>query len=189
MAHKKGAGSSRNGRESESKRLGVKIYGGQEAIAGNIIVRQRGTVHHPGKNVGIGKDHSLFALIDGKVFFQKKRDNKSYVSVLPAETIVAEQKPVAKVKKEIPAPKVIAEVIEKPVEKVEKKADTIAEKKSEVKTEKKAETKTAKKPAAKTSKTTAAKTEKKTTAKTEKKPAAKTTKKPVAKTAKPKKSE
>ncbi|MDF1570335.1 MAG: 50S ribosomal protein L27 [Bacteroidales bacterium] len=85
MAHKKGAGSSRNGRESESKRLGVKIYGGQEVIAGNIIVRQRGTVHNPGLNVGIGKDHTLYALVDGKVKFQKKRNNKSYVSVEPLE--------------------------------------------------------------------------------------------------------
>jgi len=83
MAHKKGAGSSRNGRESESKRLGVKLYGGQAAVAGNIIVRQRGTVHHPGENVGMGKDHTLFALIDGKVEFRKKKDNKSFVSILP----------------------------------------------------------------------------------------------------------
>ena len=83
MAHKKGAGSSRNGRESESKRLGVKLYGGQLAIAGNIIVRQRGTVHNPGENVGMGKDHTLFALIDGTIVFKKKRDNKSFVSVLP----------------------------------------------------------------------------------------------------------
>lgn len=83
MAHKKGAGSSRNGRESESKRLGVKIYGGQLAKAGNILVRQRGTQHHPGNNVGIGKDHTLFALIDGKVEFRKKRNNKSFVSVIP----------------------------------------------------------------------------------------------------------
>lgn len=83
MAHKKGAGSSRNGRESESKRLGVKIYGGQEVVAGNIIVRQRGTVHNPGLNVGMGKDHTLYALIDGKVIFQKKHNNKSYVSVEP----------------------------------------------------------------------------------------------------------
>jgi len=81
MAHKKGAGSSKNGRESHSKRLGVKIFGGQNIIAGNIIVRQRGTVHFPGENVGMGKDHTLFALVDGKVRFQKKRDNKSYVSV------------------------------------------------------------------------------------------------------------
>jgi len=85
MAHKKGAGSSRNGRESESKRLGVKIYGGQDAIAGNIIVRQRGTTHHPGDNVGMGKDHTLFALIDGKVNFKKGRKNRSFVSVNPIE--------------------------------------------------------------------------------------------------------
>ncbi|AEV32640.1 50S ribosomal protein L27 [Owenweeksia hongkongensis] len=84
MAHKKGVGSSKNGRESESKRLGVKIFGGQEAIAGNIIVRQRGTKHNPGQNVGIGKDHTLFALVDGTVVFRKKKDNKSYVSVDPA---------------------------------------------------------------------------------------------------------
>lgn len=83
MAHKKGVGSSKNGRESESKRLGVKIYGGQFAKAGNILVRQRGTKHHPGNNVGIGKDHTLFALINGTVVFTKKRDNKSFVSVEP----------------------------------------------------------------------------------------------------------
>jgi large subunit ribosomal protein L27 len=83
MAHKKGAGSSKNGRESHSKRLGVKIYGGQLAIAGNIIVRQRGTKHNPGENVGIGKDHTLFALVDGTVEFKKKRDEKSYVSIVP----------------------------------------------------------------------------------------------------------
>jgi len=85
MAHKKGAGSSRNGRESESKRLGVKIYGGQQAIAGNIIVRQRGTVHHPGQNVGMGRDHTLFALIDGTVTFKKGRNNRSFVSIDPVE--------------------------------------------------------------------------------------------------------
>ncbi len=85
MAHKKGVGSSKNGRESESKRLGVKIFGGQKAIAGNIIVRQRGTKHNPGENVGIGKDHTLFALVDGTVVFKKKRDNKSFVSVAPLE--------------------------------------------------------------------------------------------------------
>ncbi len=83
MAHKKGAGSSRNGRESESKRLGVKVYGGQIAKAGNIIVRQRGTTHHPGSNVGMGKDHTLYALIDGTVEFRKRRENKSFVSILP----------------------------------------------------------------------------------------------------------
>jgi len=82
MAHKKGAGSSKNGRDSKSKRLGVKIFGGLAIIAGNIIVRQRGTVHHPGENVGIGKDHTLFALTDGTVKFSKKRNNKSYVSVV-----------------------------------------------------------------------------------------------------------
>ena len=81
MAHKKGVGSSKNGRESESKRLGVKIWGGQFAKAGNILVRQRGTVHNPGENVGIGKDRTLFALIDGTVVFRKKRNNKSFVSV------------------------------------------------------------------------------------------------------------
>ena len=85
MAHKKGVGSSSNGRESESKRLGVKIYGGQSCIAGNIIVRQRGTVHNPGKNVGMGKDHTLYALIDGTVEFRKGRQDSSFVSVVPAE--------------------------------------------------------------------------------------------------------
>ncbi len=85
MAHKKGVGSSKNGRESESKRLGVKIYGGQSAIAGNIIVRQRGTKHHPGVNVGIGRDHTLFALIDGTVRFQKGRQDRSYVHVDPPQ--------------------------------------------------------------------------------------------------------
>jgi large subunit ribosomal protein L27 len=102
MAHKKGAGSSRNGRESHSKRLGIKIFGGQEAIAGNILVRQRGTKHHPDKGVGIGKDHTLFALVDGTVIFKKKQDNKSYVSILPAAavTAVVEKKaPVAKAEK------------------------------------------------------------------------------------------
>ena len=83
MAHKKGVGSSKNGRESESKRLGVKVFGGQFAKAGNIIVRQRGTVHNPGENVGIGKDHTLFALIDDTVVCRKTRNNKSYVSVEP----------------------------------------------------------------------------------------------------------
>lgn len=82
MAHKKGVGSSNNGRESHSKRLGVKIFGGQFAKAGNIIVRQRGTKHFPGENVGIGKDHTIFALIDGKVVFRKKQDNKSFISVV-----------------------------------------------------------------------------------------------------------
>ena len=84
MAHKKGAGSSRNGRESHSKRLGVKLFGGQVAKAGNIIVRQRGTKHHPGENVGIGKDHTLFALVDGTVFFKIGVKNRSYVHVTAA---------------------------------------------------------------------------------------------------------
>lgn len=81
MAHKKGAGSSNNGRESESKRLGIKIFGGQQAIAGNIIIRQRGTKHHPGNNVGMGKDHTLFALTDGIVEFKKGRQKRSYVHI------------------------------------------------------------------------------------------------------------
>ena len=84
MAHKKAAASTKNGRESESKRLGVKIYGGQTCIAGNILVRQRGTPHNPGLNVGIGKDHTLYALTDGVVEFRKKKGHKSYVSVIPA---------------------------------------------------------------------------------------------------------
>ena len=102
MAHKKGAGSSRNGRESHSKRLGIKIFGGQPAIAGNIIVRQRGTKHNPGVNVGIGRDHTLFALADGQVVFRKKADNRSYVSVVPFEVA-----PVAE--DAAPAPKAKAE--------------------------------------------------------------------------------
>ena len=105
MAHKKGAGSSRNGRESHSKRLGIKIFGGQPAIAGNIIVRQRGTKHNPGLNVGIGRDHTLFALAEGIVTFKKKADNRSYVSVLPLElepvAEVAAPKPVVKAEKKV----------------------------------------------------------------------------------------
>lgn len=83
MAHKKGVGSSKNGRESHSKRLGVKLFGGEVAKAGNILVRQRGTVHHPGENVGIGKDHTLYALTDGVVSFRKGRDDRSFVSISP----------------------------------------------------------------------------------------------------------
>jgi large subunit ribosomal protein L27 len=83
MAHKKGAGSSKNGRESHSKRLGVKIFGGQELIAGNIIIRQRGTKYHPGNNVGIGKDHTLYALVDGVVEFKTGKSNRKFVSVVP----------------------------------------------------------------------------------------------------------
>ncbi|MEO8794338.1 MAG: 50S ribosomal protein L27 [Daejeonella sp.] len=107
MAHKKGAGSSRNGRESHSKRLGIKIFGGQAALAGNIIVRQRGTKHHPDKYVGIGKDHTLFALVDGTVVFKKKRDDKSYVSVLPLEFQVAD-KEVAELEDKAPSKKIVA---------------------------------------------------------------------------------
>lgn len=86
MAHKKGVGSSKNGRESHSKRLGIKIFGGQEAKAGNILIRQRGTQHHPGVNVGIGKDHTLFALADGIVTFKKGKKDRSFVEIVPAAT-------------------------------------------------------------------------------------------------------
>jgi len=145
MAHKKGVGSSKNGRESESKRLGVKIYGGQFAKAGNILVRQRGTQHYPGENVGMGKDHTLFALIDGTVVFRKKRKNRSYVSVDPVvevETAVAEAPEKKAPKKEV-APKVekvktevetpAAEIKEEVVEKTVKEKAT--PKKAEVKKE------------------------------------------------------
>ena len=90
MAHKKGVGSSKNGRESHSKRLGVKMFGGEAVKAGNIIVRQRGTAHHPGENVGLGKDHTLFALKDGVVVFRKKRNSRSYVSVQPFAEVAVE---------------------------------------------------------------------------------------------------
>lgn len=129
MAHKKGAGSSRNGRESHSKRLGIKIFGGQAAIAGNIIVRQRGTKHHPDKHVGIGKDHTLFALIDGTVLFRKKSDDKSYVSIIPREvSVVVEDAAPVKVKK-VAAPKAVA-IIEsvEVVEVVEVAAKPVAKK-------------------------------------------------------------
>lgn len=138
MAHKKGAGSSRNGRESHSKRLGIKIFGGQAAIAGNIIVRQRGTKHHPDKNVGIGKDHTLFALIDGTVMFRKKNDDKSYVSILPrevAETVVVEDAAPAKTKKAA-APKAEA-AAEAPV------AETVAAESDEAEAPKKSAAKKA----------------------------------------------
>jgi len=85
MAHKKGVGSSKNGRESASKRLGIKKFGGEVVIPGNIIVRQRGTKYHPGNNVGIGKDHTIFALTEGKVSFSTGKDNRKFVHVLPAE--------------------------------------------------------------------------------------------------------
>ena len=127
MAHKKGVGSSKNGRESESKRLGVKIFGGQAAIAGNIIVRQRGTQHHPGNNVGMGKDHTLFALTDGLVQFRKKKNNRSFVSVVPFETEVAEKKAPAK-KAEPKKEEVVEAVVEETVEAVveEPKAEETA---------------------------------------------------------------
>ncbi|MFA5245610.1 MAG: 50S ribosomal protein L27 [Pedobacter sp.] len=131
MAHKKGAGSSRNGRESHSKRLGIKIFGGQAAIAGNIIVRQRGTQHHPDKNVGIGKDHTLFALIDGTVIFRKKNDNKSYVSIQPREVAVVVEDAAPKVKKAAaPKAEVVAEepvAVKKPAAKKAAKKDDSAE--------------------------------------------------------------
>jgi large subunit ribosomal protein L27 len=106
MAHKKGAGSSKNGRESHSKRLGVKLFGGQAIIAGNIIVRQRGTAHNPGLNVGIGKDHTLFALTDGVVKFQKGFKGRSFVHVLPisADAAPADAPAKAPAKKAAPAP-------------------------------------------------------------------------------------
>ena len=104
MAHKKGAGSSKNGRESHSKRLGVKIFGGQAAIAGNIIVRQRGTHHHAGDNVGIGKDHTLFALTPGLVAFKRKKNNRSFVSIIPFE--IPEAIETVEVKKVVKAKKV-----------------------------------------------------------------------------------
>ena len=106
MAHKKGAGSSKNGRESHSKRLGVKLFGGQAIIAGNIIVRQRGTAHNPGLNVGIGKDHTLFALTDGVVKFQKGFKGRSFVHVLPisADATPADAPAKAPAKKAAPAP-------------------------------------------------------------------------------------
>ena len=136
MAHKKGAGSSKNGRESHSKRLGIKIFGGQLAIAGNILVRQRGTKHHPDKGVGIGRDHTLFALVDGTVIFRKKQDNKSYVSILPiteAEIEAAIAKaPVAK--KAVAKKEVVAEEVESapaakksPAKKAVKKDETTEE--------------------------------------------------------------
>ena len=114
MAHKKGAGSSKNGRESHSKRLGVKIFGGQPAIAGNIIIRQRGTAHNPGPGVGLGKDHTLFALVDGTVHFKKGFKGRSFVEILPLGTVIAPAKavvvaqvaPVAVVADETPAKKV-----------------------------------------------------------------------------------
>ena len=125
MAHKKGAGSSKNGRESHSKRLGVKIFGGQAAIAGNIIVRQRGTHHHAGDNVGIGKDHTLFALTPGLVAFKRKKNNRSFVSVIPFE--LPEAIETVDVKKVVKAKKVAStEETTAAVEVVENIVDTEA---------------------------------------------------------------
>ncbi|MEM9823868.1 MAG: 50S ribosomal protein L27 [Bacteroidota bacterium] len=108
MAHKKGVGSTDNGRDSNSKRLGVKLFGGQAAIAGNIIVRQRGTRFHPGNNVGIGKDHTLFALVDGTVAFKKRRSNRTFVSIIPFEE-VKEIKATIKQEKIQPKPEKVVE--------------------------------------------------------------------------------
>jgi large subunit ribosomal protein L27 len=132
MAHKKGVGSSKNGRESESKRLGVKIYGGQFAKAGNILVRQRGTTHNPGENVGMGKDHTLFALIDGTVVFKKKMKNRSYISVEPVvdvDVAVAEAPAVAEkpAKKEVKTEKPVAETEGDDLKKIEGIGPKIAE--------------------------------------------------------------
>jgi large subunit ribosomal protein L27 len=140
MAHKKGAGSSNNGRESHSKRLGIKIFGGQHAIAGNIIVRQRGTKHHPDKGVGIGKDHTLFALVDGTVLFKKKVNNRSYVSILPMQTVPAKApakvaSPVAEEKKASSVPEVVeTEVKTEPIAKkaTARKASPVAKKSAPV---------------------------------------------------------
>lgn len=115
MAHKKGVGSSKNGRDSISKRLGVKLFGGQSAIAGNIIVRQRGTKHHPGKNVGLGKDYTLFALVDGTVKFRPGRDRRSYVDIIPAGPSAVEVAPVASAP--APAKAAVTPVAETPVNK------------------------------------------------------------------------
>ena len=158
MAHKKGVGSSKNGRESHSKRLGVKIFGGQLAIAGNIIVRQRGTQHHPGEYVGIGRDHTLFALKEGVVKFVKKRDDRSYVSIIPFDQVVETKKPAAKpaaAKSKPVADTVVDSAPEAVVEAAPKKApakktSTEAKKPAAKKTTEAKKTTAAKKPAAKT---------------------------------------
>jgi large subunit ribosomal protein L27 len=123
MAHKKGVGSSKNGRESESKRLGVKLFGGEIAKAGNIILRQRGTKHHPGQNTGIGKDHTIYALIDGIVVFRKGKNDRSYISVksLVPES-VKESQSIAPVESEVEtvketAPETVTESVDEPSEK------------------------------------------------------------------------
>ncbi len=125
MAHKKGAGSSKNGRESESKRLGVKLFGGQSVIAGNIIIRQRGTAHNPGLNVGIGRDHTLFALTDGVVAFRKGYKGRSFVEVHPFSDAVSTTATKA-VKVEI-TPVPVAEVVAPVAEVVAEVAAPVAE--------------------------------------------------------------
>lgn len=117
MAHKKGVGSSKNGRESASQRLGVKIFGGQSAIAGNIIIRQRGTRHHPGDRVGMGKDHTLYALEDGTVVFKKRKDNRSYVSIVPLESTKATKKAPAASRRAKASPKAVVSPAEEATEK------------------------------------------------------------------------
>ncbi len=190
MAHKKGVGSSRNGRESHSKRLGVKIFGGSFATAGNIIVRQRGTRHYPGVNVGMGKDHTLYALTDGMVFFKKKTGNKSYVNIEPIVEVVPEVPVVGTTSKSVAEAKspqatitdTDTAVLEKeaPVEKETKekiKAEKKAPAKKEVKAEKKApakkEAKAEKKAPAKKEVTAEKKAPAKKEAKAEKKAPAK----------------
>jgi large subunit ribosomal protein L27 len=132
MAHKKGAGSTRNGRDSESKRLGVKIYGGQLAIAGNIIIRQRGTKFHPGENVGLGKDHTIYALTDGVVDFRRGRKNRNFVSILPFDQEEVAVQPAPKPKKAAkpaPAPEapVAKETVEEKVEAIVEEAPAVKE--------------------------------------------------------------
>lgn len=153
MAHKKGMGSSRNGRESESKRLGVKKFGGQKVVAGNILVRQRGTKHHPGDNVGIGKDHTLYALIDGTVVFKKKSKNRSFVSIEPIIDTLVEEKLDAKnvvedspkveepVKEEPKAEESSEEIKEEPVKEEPKAEESSEEVKEKPKAKKKSESK------------------------------------------------
>ena len=123
MAHKKGVGSSDNGRDSNSKRLGVKLFGGELALAGNIIVRQRGTKFHPGNNVGMGKDHTLFALTDGTVEFRKRRLNRTFVNIAPIDDVVetVAKPPVAKKSEPAPAP-----VASEPAPEVKEKTKTAA---------------------------------------------------------------
>ena len=150
MAHKKGVGSSKNGRESESKRLGVKIFGGQFAKAGNILVRQRGTQHYPGENVGMGKDHTLYALIEGTVTFIKKRNNRSFVSVEPIAAVkpVVAEKP--KAVKKAPVAEATVEVAEKaPAKETAEKAPAKKAAPKKTATEAKAEKAPAKKAAPK----------------------------------------